>query len=154
MLMSDDNHTEQQSEEKPADDSEQPAEQSDNQPAEDTDQSAEQSEEQTTDTDQSTEQVDEQPADTDQSAEQSDETPTGETDQSEKSAEPVEGAGGSVAEGELSAKRQSMLDLIDKWMPTSLNSPMIPDGETQDLMAKAGWTKATGQYNKKLKDEV
>jgi hypothetical protein len=52
----------------------------------------------------------------------------------------------------LSAGRQNMLDLISKWMPTSLNQPHIPDGETVDLMAKAGWTKATGASNKKVKD--
>jgi len=55
--------------------------------------------------------------------------------------------------GQLGAGRQNMLDLINKWMPTSLNSPMIPDGETRDLLAKAGWTKATGQANKKIKDD-
>jgi hypothetical protein len=55
--------------------------------------------------------------------------------------------------GQLGAGRQNMLDLINKWMPTSLNSPMIPDGETQDLLAKAGWTKAIGQANKKVKDD-
>ena len=45
-----------------------------------------------------------------------------------------------------------MLDLIDKWMPTSLNNPRVPDGETQDLMATAGWTKARGQQSKQEKD--
>jgi len=69
-----------------------------------------------------------------------------------KPAQHIEEAGGSVAIAELNSKRQSMLDLIDKWMPTSLNNPRIPDGETQDLMARAGWTKATGQDNKKKKD--
>src|SRR5262245_31175625 len=53
---------------------------------------------------------------------------------------------------ELSAKRQSMLELIDKWMPTSLNDPRVPEGETQDLMARAGWTKARGQASKLEKD--
>jgi hypothetical protein len=45
-----------------------------------------------------------------------------------------------------------MLDLIDKWMPTSLNNPRVPEGETQDLMARAGWTKARGQQSKQEKD--
>ena len=58
-----------------------------------------------------------------------------------------------VTHEDLSAGRQHMLDLIDKWLPTSLNNPRVPEGETQDLMAKAGWTKATGQYNKKVKDD-
>jgi len=46
-----------------------------------------------------------------------------------------------------------MLDLIDKWMPTSLAQPRIPDGESQDLLAKAGWTKATGESSRKVKDD-
>jgi len=54
---------------------------------------------------------------------------------------------------ELSAKRQSMLELIDKWMPTSLNDPRVPEGETQDLMGRAGWTKARGQASKLQKDQ-
>ena len=45
-----------------------------------------------------------------------------------------------------------MLDLIDKWMPTSLNNPRVPEGETLDLMARAGWTKARGQQSKQEKD--
>jgi hypothetical protein len=72
-----------------------------------------------------------------QSGEQSGEKPTDESEQAteqpgESSGETAEQAdetsGGSdvvageaAAKGELSAKRQSMLDLIDKWMPTSLN---------------------------------
>jgi hypothetical protein len=52
----------------------------------------------------------------------------------------------------LSAGRQNMLDLINKWMPTSLNQPRIPDGETQDLMVVAGWTKARGEESKSAKD--
>ncbi|HLJ26731.1 MAG TPA: hypothetical protein VKY85_08480 [Candidatus Angelobacter sp.] len=54
---------------------------------------------------------------------------------------------------QLSAGRQNMLDLINKWMPTSLSQPMIPDGETQDLMAMAGWTTARGQQSKQDKDD-
>src|SRR5436190_4362756 len=62
--------------------------------------------------------------------------------------------GGAVAgaAGALNAKRQNMLDLIDKWMPTSLFQPRIPPGEKLDLMGKAGWTKATGEAAKKTKD--
>jgi len=52
----------------------------------------------------------------------------------------------------LSAGRQNMLALIGKWMPTSLAQPRVPPGETQDLMAKAGWTKARGVQSKKDKD--
>jgi len=61
-------------------------------------------------------------------------------------------AGQQTAKGEPNAKRRAMLDLIDKWMPTSLNNPRVPDGETQDLMAVAGWTKARGQQSKQEKD--
>lgn len=52
----------------------------------------------------------------------------------------------------LSAGRQNMLDLINKWMPTSLSQPRVPPGETQDLMAIAGWTKARGRRSKQEKD--
>ena len=79
---------------------------------------------------------------TGETAEQADETSGG----SGVAAEPA------AAKGELSTKRQSMLDLIDKWMPTSLNNPRVPEGETQDLMARAGWTKARGQQSKQEKD--
>src|SRR5262249_40508316 len=51
---------------------------------------------------------------------------------------------------QLGTGRQNMLNLINKWMPTSLLNPSIPDGETEDLMAKAGWTKAKGQSSKKV----
>jgi hypothetical protein len=101
--------------------------------------------------DQPSEQSEEQPADAaqpvegDQPAEQS-------AEQSAGSDKPAEQSDGKPAD-QLSAGRQNMLDLINKWMPTSLNSPMIPDGETQDLLARAGWTKATGQANKKVKDD-
>lgn len=54
--------------------------------------------------------------------------------------------------GQLSAGRQNMLDLINKWMPTSLSQPMVPDGETQDLLSLAGWNKAMGQSSKTAKD--
>ena len=54
--------------------------------------------------------------------------------------------------GQLSAGRQNMLDLIDKWMPTSLLQPRIPAGEKRDLLAEAGWTKATGVKYKAEKD--
>jgi hypothetical protein len=172
--------SEQQSDQEPADsdqrsaqsddapsDGEQPTEQSDEQPA-DSDQSTEQAKEQPTDSEQSAGQSDDQSAEvTDQSAEQSGATSTDESEQAteQQAADQAAEQGGegeadaradeaqTAATGELSAKRQSMLDLIDKWMPTSLNNPRVPEGETQDLMAKAGWTKATGQYNKKLKDD-
>lgn len=55
-------------------------------------------------------------------------------------------------DSQLSAGRRNMLGLINKWMPTSLLNPRIPDGETEDLMAKAGWTKAQGVQSKKDKD--
>lgn len=58
----------------------------------------------------------------------------------------------SAASGQLNAKRQSMVDLIDKWMPTSVLQPRVPPNETQDLMARAGWTKAMGAEYKRQKD--
>jgi hypothetical protein len=114
------------------------AEQSDGQPAGEAQQSDEQSGE--TPTDESEQATEQQAAD--QTAEQGGE---GEADASASEAQPA-------ATGELNAKRQSMLDLIDKWMPTSLDNPRVPEGETQDLMAKAGWTKARGQQSKQEKD--
>ncbi|HEY6969335.1 MAG TPA: hypothetical protein VJA94_09025 [Candidatus Angelobacter sp.] len=53
---------------------------------------------------------------------------------------------------QLSAGRQNMLDLINKWMPTSLSQPMVPEGETQDLLAMAGWTAARGEQSKRDKE--
>jgi hypothetical protein len=145
----------------PADD--QPAEQSEKQPTD-----CEQPSAQSDDSDQAVDQSEEQPTDSNQSAEQPGETAPDEseqsTEQSDQSADQTgeqadEGGGGSeavagqpTAKGELSAKRQSMLDLIDKWMPTSLNNPRVPEGETLDLMARAGWTKARGQQSKQEKD--
>src|SRR6266446_6810362 len=139
------------------------SEQSDEQPVD-----SEQSQE-SVGSEESAEQSDSQPADeTQQSDEQSGATCADESEQpTEQSDQPAEqtgeqadeGGGGSEAaagqpapEGELNAKRQSMLDLIDKWMPTSLNNPRVPEGETQDLMATAGWTKARGQQSKQEKD--
>ena len=139
------------------------SEQSDEQPVD-----SEQSQE-SVGSEESAEQSDSQPADeTQQSDEQSGATCADESEQpTEQSDQPAEqtgeqadeGGGGSEAaagqpapEGELNAKRQSMLDLIDKWMPTSLNNPRVPEGETQDLLAKAGWTKARGQQSKQEKD--
>jgi hypothetical protein len=137
-----------QADELPADD--QPEEQAEEQPA-DSDQSAEQPAEET---DQPEQQSDETPAD---ESGQSTEQPDQSADQTGEQA--GEGGGGSdavaepaAAKGELSTKRQSMLDLIDKWIPTSLNNPRVPQGETQDLMARAGWTKARGQQSKQEKD--
>jgi hypothetical protein len=140
--------------------------QSDINPA-DNDQSTAQSDEQQVGSEQAQEsEAAEQPEE--QSDEGSSEKPTDEsqqateqpdqsTDQTGEQADAGSGDSDAVAEpaaakGELSAKRQSMLDLIDKWMPTSLNNPRVPEGETQDLMARAGWTKARGQQSKQEKD--
>jgi len=153
-----------QADEQPADD--QPAEQSEEEPA-DSDQPTEQSDEQPVGSDQAQEsEAAEQPEE--QSDEESGEKPTDEseqateqpgqsTDETAEQADEKSGgsdvvAGEAAAKGELSPKRQSMLDLIDKWMPTSLNNPRVPEGETQDLMVKAGWTKARGQQSKQEKD--
>jgi hypothetical protein len=143
--------------------SEESAEQSDSQPADETQQSDEQSgatstdesEQPTEESDRSDEQAGEQTADeSEQSTQQADQSANETSQQSPAGGSPSEtGAEQPATIGELSAKRQSMLDLIDKWMPTSLNNPRIPQGETQDLMAKSGWTKATGQNSKKVKDE-
>jgi hypothetical protein len=138
---------------------EQSTAQPDDQQTGETDQSAEQSSE--TATDQS-EQPTEESSRSDSQAGDESEQSTQQADQSADETSQQSPAAGSASEtgaeqsattGELSAKRQSMLDLIDKWMPTSLNNPRIPEGETQDLMAKSGWTKATGQNSKKVKDE-
>ena len=142
--------------------SEESAEQSDSQPADETQHSDEQagatstdeSEQPTEESDRSEEQAGEQTADeSEQSTQQADQSAE-ETSQQEPavSSGPEAVTGQPPAAGELSAKRQSMLDLINKWMPTSLNNPRVPDGETQDLMAKAGWTKARGQASKQEKD--
>src|SRR5204862_1037022 len=138
------------------------AEQSDSQPADETQQSDEQSgatstdesEQPTEESDRSDEQAGEQTADESEQATQQADQPADETSQQA----PAENSGSEAvtgqpaATGELSAKRQSMLDLINKWMLTSLNNPRAPDGETQDIMAKAGWTKARGQQSKQEKD--
>jgi hypothetical protein len=144
---------------------------SDEEPVE-SDQSSAQVDDSATDSDQPTEQPDEQPAEGDQPEEQSNEEssekstdateqaperPDRPTDETAEQADESSGgsdalAGEAPAKGELSAKRQSMLDLIDKWMPTSLNNPRVPEGETQDLLATAGWTKARGQQSKQEKD--
>jgi hypothetical protein len=103
---------------------------------------------------QSDEESGEKPTD---ESEQATEQPGQSTDETAEQADEKSGgsdvvAGQPAAKGELSAKRQSMLDLIDKWMPTSLNNPRVPEGETLDLMARAGWTKARGQQSKQEKD--
>src|SRR5947207_8128990 len=142
--------------------SEESAEQSDSQPADETQRSdsqsgatsTDESEQPTEESDRSDEQAGEQTADESEQATQQADQPADETSQQA----PAENSGSEAvtgqpaATGELSAKRQSMLDLINKWMPTSLNNPRAPDGETQDLMAKAGWTKARGQQSKQEKD--
>jgi len=146
-----------------------PERQSEQQPGESDQPTAQAEEQPTNQAGQSTEQSDTQTAEeTQQSADQSGETSTEASgqpaEQSDQAAqqpgeESKEGDGGREptavqppATGELSVKRQSMLDLIDKWMPTSLNNPRVPEGETQDLMARAGWTKARGQQSKQEKD--
>ena len=50
-------------------------------------------------------------------------------------------------------KRQDMLDLVEKWMPTSLLNPRPPKGEKQDLLSRAGWGKARGVASKKVVDD-
>jgi hypothetical protein len=142
--------------------SEESAEQSDSQPADETQQSDEQSgatstdgsEQPTEESDRSEEQAGEQTAnESEQSTQQADQSADETSQQAPAESSDSEAVTGQPpATGELSAKRQSMLDLINKWMPTSLYNPRVPDGETQDLMAKAGWTKARGQQSKQEKD--
>lgn len=48
--------------------------------------------------------------------------------------------------------RQDLLDLVEKWMPTSLNYPMVPKGEKRDLLAMSGWNKAKGVASKAISD--
>jgi len=118
---------------------------------------SEQSEEQT---DKAT---DDQPADDEKPAEESEDKPAEQSEdtpaeQSEDTAaegqsdqpaddQPADDGGSS---GALNEKRQNMLDLVNKWMPTSLSNPRV-DGTSvkpgQDLMAKAGWDKARGQQS-------
>src|ERR1043166_2757019 len=103
---------------------------------------------------QSDEQSGEKPTDeSEQATEQSGESTNETAEQADETSGGSDVAAGETeAKGELNAKRQSMLDLIDKWMPTSLNNPRVPEGETLDLMASAGWTKARGQQSKQEKD--
>jgi hypothetical protein len=132
-----------QSDEKPADD--QPTAQSDDKPA--ADQPTAQSDDKPA-ADQPTAQSDDKPAD-DQPTGQSDDKPA---DDSDKPAQPSDDkpADGGAGSGQLNAKRQNMLDLINHWMPTSLLNPRV-DGKSvkpgQDLMGKAGWDKARGQQS-------
>jgi hypothetical protein len=166
-----------QADEQPADD--QPAEQSEEQPAAG-DQPTAGAEEQPTDSGQAAEQPEEQPAEGDQPAEPSEEQPTdsdqpvsdrdgqrspsndkpiddSDTSTGQSAGQPAQqsAAGGEGSSGQLSAGRQNMLDLINHWMPTSLINPRV-DGKSvkpgQDLLAKAGWFKSTGEDNKKKKD--
>ena len=77
------------------------------------------------------------------------------SDDSSTTAPPVAATPGSlttISTG-VNEKRQAMLDLIAKWMPTSLNNPMVPTGETQDLLAMSGWTKKKGQESKQVSDD-
>lgn len=155
--MSDvDDDSQQEPEQQPVD-SDQPTAQAEEQPTDQTDQSIEHSDtQQAEETQQSDAQSGESPGDDTKQAttEQSDDAVQQPDEQFDK------GDGGAAqdaeqqtAKGELNAKRKTMLDVIDKWMPTSLNNPRVPAGEDKDLMAKANWTKATGQANKKLKDD-
>jgi hypothetical protein len=153
--MSDEETNEESAEESEQPD-EQPVASEQSQESQGTEESAEQSEMQTADeTQQSTEESADQT--TDESAQTTEESDQAADQTGEQGggaeADAMAGEAQAAARGELNTKRQSMLDLIDKWMPTSLNDPRIPEGETQDLMAKAGWTKATGQNSKKVKDE-
>lgn len=125
-----------QSDDKPADD--QPTGQADDKPADDSDKTAEQ------------QQSDDKPAgNSDGQGSQSDDKPA---DDSDKPAQPSDDkpADGGSGSGQLNAKRQNMIDLTSKWMPTSLLNPRV-DGKSvkpgQDLMAKAGWDKARGQQS-------
>ena len=170
-----------QSDEQPAGETDQPTEQSEEQPAEqseeqpaESDQPAEQSEERPADSDQPAEQAEEQPTESDQPAQQSGDQPARDsdgqgspsddkpTDDSDKAAGQSAGqpaqqspSGGGGSSGQLSAGRQKMLDLINHWMPTSIINPRV-DGKSvkpgEDLLAKAGWFKSTGEDNKKKKD--
>ncbi len=96
-----------------------------------------------------------QPADTstapaDQPAQPADAS-SGAAQPADASTEPA-GQPADASAQSLSAGRQNMLDLINKWMPTSLSQPNVPSGETQDLLALAGWTKQKGQDSKTAKD--
>jgi hypothetical protein len=52
----------------------------------------------------------------------------------------------------MADNRQDMLDLIEKWMPTTLAKPNVPDGEEKDLFGHAGWTEEMGRRFKADKD--
>jgi hypothetical protein len=136
-----------QSDDQPADD--QPA-QSDDQPADD---QPSQSDDQPAD-DQPAQSDDKPADDSDGQGSKSDEKPAEDSDKPAQPSDdkPVDGGTGS---GQLNAKRQDMIDLTSKWMPTSLLNPRA-DGKSvkpgQDLMAKAGWDKARGQQSKADKD--
>jgi hypothetical protein len=150
-----DEETNEESSEQPEQSDYQPTGSKESQESESTEQSLESGTQQTDDTQQSGEQSSEPSGgDTEQTtADQSDQAaqqPDEESNKGDAGAETT--AGQTAATGEVNAKRQSMLDLIDKWMPTSLNNPRVPEGETQDLMAGAGWTKARGQQSKQEKD--
>ncbi|MFO0618676.1 MAG: hypothetical protein U0414_39150 [Polyangiaceae bacterium] len=49
-------------------------------------------------------------------------------------------------------KRADILALVDHWMDTSLYAPMVPKGETSDLLARAGWSKTTGRQYASIRD--
>ena len=66
-----------------------------------------------------------------------------------------------TAKAPVNDKRQAMLDLIEKWMPTSIKNPKLaagPNGNQTDLMTLANWSPAQGeasfrvqQANEKIK---
>jgi hypothetical protein len=53
---------------------------------------------------------------------------------------------------ESAKKRDEMIALVSKWMPTTLLAPKIPENETRDLLAVAGWSKQRGIDSKAQKD--
>ena len=145
-------------------------EQTDDQPSEHTDdQAADNTDDQPADKtdDEPADKTDDEPANKtdDEAEEKTDDQPADESGESDKSDEPASESADEKADGEsggegsqegsgegggLNAKRQNMLDLVNKWMPTSLSNPRVdgsPAKPGQDLMAKAGWDKARGQQS-------
>jgi hypothetical protein len=103
-------------------------------------------------TDTQTEETSSTTTDTPADAQPADDDTTADQQAADEAPQQVDDAAPSPDAPELSAGRLNMLEIIDKWMPTSLANPRIPEGETQDLLAKAGWTRATGAASKKVKD--
>ena len=151
-----DEGTNEESTEQPEQPDDQPTAGQGSEESDTTEQSSGQSDTQQTDDTQRSDQQSSEPSpgDTEQAtADQSDQSAQQADAQSDKGdGDAAQDAGQQTGKGDLNAKRQAMLDLIDKWMPTSLNNPRVPQGETQDLLATAGWTKARGQESKQEKD--